>query len=208
MTQWKTSQVSCPACCEIGSFKMCTSIDLEESPSLKEDIFSRKLFHFSCPNCGEDIMVAYNCTLTDEKNKLIIALITDKTEPFETSKLLVEGYRLRIVHSINEFAEKAALAEDDVDDKVIELYKLMLEDQFEEERSGSEILGIYYGGRNFDEDSLLFYIITGNAENCRATLSMQTYRAIEAQFKDKREKYENDCEINKEWAIDVLQNGL
>lgn len=208
MTQWKTSQVSCPACCEIGNFKMCTSIDLEESPSLKEDIFSRELFHFSCPNCGEDIMVAYNCTLTDTENKLILALITDNDEEFESSRLMVDGYRLRIVHSINEFAEKAALSEDTIDDKVIELYKIMLEDQFEEERSGAEILGIYYGGRNFDDDTILFYIITGNAENCRATLSMDTYRAIEAQFAKNSEKYNNDCEINKDWAINVLQNGL
>ncbi len=208
MLQWKTSQVTCPACCETGDFKMCTSIDLKESPDLKDDIFSRELFHFSCPNCGEDIMVAYNCTLTDPENKQIIALITDNDETVEASKLLVDGYKLRIVRSINEFAEKVALSEDDIDDKVIELYKLMLEDQFEEERPGSEILGIYYGGRNFDDDTLLFYIITGNAENCRATLSMQTYRAIESQFAEKSDKYSSDCEINKDWAISVLQNGL
>ena len=208
MTQWTTSQVTCPACCESGTFRMCTSIDTAESPNLKDSIFSRELFRYTCSECGEEIMVAYNCTLTDPNEKRIVALITDGKENSDASKLLVDGYSLRIVRSINEFAEKAALCEDGIDDKVIELYKIMLEDQFEEERAGSEILGIYYGGRDFENDNILFYIITGNAENCRATLSMQTYHAIEKQFAAKSEKYINDCEINKDWAIKVLQNGL
>lgn len=205
MTKWTTSRVNCPACCEDGNFEICSQIDITENPELKQKIFSRELFRFTCPECGEKIIVAYDCTLIDSKNKFIISLVTSESDEEAASKLKIDGYQLRITHSVNQFTEKLALFEDNTDDKVIELYKLMLEAQYEDERPGAEILGIYYGGK--DDDNLLFYIITGDRENCRATLSMQTYRAIEEQFASAKDKYINDCEIDSDWAVAVLQSG-
>ena len=207
MTQQKNITVNCPACFEDSNFGIYSSIDVGQNPELKESIFNREIFKFRCPNCGEDILVAYDCTYTDPDNKYIIALLSD-TEQDSTSSLKVEGYTLRIVRSINEFVEKIALNEDEIDDKVIELYKIMLEDQFEDERHGSNILGIYYGGRNFENNSLLFFIITENSENCRASLSMQTYDAIANQFKESYEKYSDISEVNRLWAIGALQSGF
>ncbi len=207
MTKWTNTTVNCPACCEDGIFKTCPSIDIGENPELKPKIFNRELFRFTCPECGEKIIVAYDCTLVDNKNKYIIALVTNDADDDLESKLAVNGYQLRITRSINQFAEKLALLEDSIDDKVIELYKLMLERQYEDERPGAEILGIYYGGKDIEADNLLFYIITGDRENCRATLSMQTYKAIEEQFAAAKDKYSQDCEINSDWAIAVLQSG-
>lgn len=207
MTQQKNMIINCPACFEDSSFRIHSAIDAKENPELKESIFSRELFKFSCPNCGEEILVAYNCTYTDPENKYIVALISDD-EGGDDSNLKVEGHTLRIVRSINEFVEKIALVEDKIDDKVIELYKIMLEDQFEDERPGSKILGIFYGGRNFENNSLLFFIITENSENCRAHLSMQTYDAIEKQFAASAQKYAHISEVNKLWAIGALQTDF
>lgn len=207
MTQQKTITVNCPACFEDSSFRIYSSIDAGANPELKEGIFSRDLFKFSCPQCGEEILVAYDCTYTDPENKFIVALVSDEAQSTD-SIVKVDGHTLRIVHSINEFVEKIALCEDKIDDKVIELYKIMLEDQFEDERHGAKILGIFYGGRNFEENSLLFFIITENAENCRATLSIETYDAIAKQFKESAEKYAHVCEVNRLWAIGALQSGF
>lgn len=207
MTQQKSIIVNCPACFEDSSFNIYSSIDASQNPELKESIFNREIFKFRCPNCGEEILVAYDCTYTDHQGKYIVALVSD-TEQDSQSVVKVEGYTLRIVRSINEFVEKIALVEDKIDDKVIELYKIMLEDQFEDERPGAKILGIYYGGRNFQDNSLLFFIITENAENCRATLSMQTYEAIANQFRESYEKFADISEVNRLWAIGALQSGF
>jgi len=207
MTQQKTITVNCPACFEDGNFRIYSSIDTSETPAIKEDIFSREIFKFTCPSCGEEILVAYDCTYTDPDNKYIIALVSGM-EQESTSALMVEGHTLRIVTSINEFVEKIALCEDKIDDKVVELYKIMLEDQFEDERPGSKILGIFYGGRDFENNSLMFFIITENAENCRAMLSMQTYEAIANQFSASAEKFAECSEVNRDWAIGVLQSGF
>lgn len=206
MTQQKNMIVNCPACLEDSNFRIYSSINTEENPEIKENIFNREIFKFRCPHCGEEILVAYDCTYTDTESKYIVALLSDSVECDDNIR--VEGYTLRIVRSINEFVEKIALVEDKIDDKVIELYKIMLEDQFEDERPGAKILGIYYGGRNFENNTLLFFIITENAENCRATLSMDTYNAIERQFEASAQKYADISEINKTWAIGALQSDF
>jgi hypothetical protein len=54
----------------------------------------------------------------------------------------------------------------------------------------------------------VFFIITENAENCRAVLSMQTYDAIANQFKESAEKFSDTSEVNRDWAIGVLQSGF
>lgn len=207
MTQQKAITVNCPACFEDSTFKIYSSVDISENPELKKSIFDRSIFKFSCPLCGEEILVSYDCTYTDSENKYIIALVSEANET-NTSILSVEGFALRIVHSINEFVEKIALLEDGIDDKVIELYKIMLEDQFEDERPGSKILGIYYSGRDFEANNLSFFIITENSPNCHAVLSMQVYEAIETQFRDSAEKFADHSEINRLWAIGVLQSGF
>ncbi len=207
MTQQKNITVNCPACFEDRAFRIYSSIDVSKNPGLKEDIFSREIFKFTCPMCGEEILVAYDCTYTDPDNKYIIALVSGMAQE-NKSALKVEGHTLRIVTSINEFVEKIALCEDGIDDKVVELYKIMLEDQFEDERPGSKILGIFYGGRDFENNNLMFFIITENAENCRAMLSMQTYEAITNQFRASADKFDDTSEINRDWAIGALQGGF
>lgn len=206
MTQQKIITVNCPACLEDSNFKIFSHIDGTQNPELKEQIFSREIFKFACPKCGEEILVAYDCTFTDTEGKYVVALVSDTEET--SSNLMVDGHKLRIVRTINEFVEKIAAFEDEIDDKVIELYKIMLEDQFEDERPDAKILGIYYGGRDFAQNSLLFFVITENAENCRAYLSIETYEAIEKQFAAASEKYADASEINRLWAIGVLQDGF
>lgn len=204
MTQEKTITVTCPACCEEGSFRTYPFVDVEKDPDLKDSIFNRDLFRFNCPECGEEILVSYGCTYLDKENEFVVVLAPDEEAPI----IEAEGYTLRIVRSINEFVEKIALMEDGLDDRVTELYKIMLEDQFEEERQGSEILGIYYGGQNLDDKSLMFFIITGNAENVRAMLSFDTYQTISKQFEEYPEMTKNTSEINRLWAIGTLQSGF
>ncbi len=206
MTRKEIKTVTCPACVEEAPFEICTVIDVCENPELKEALFSRELFRFHCPNCGEEILTAYDCRLIDSEKSAVIALVTDKDAvPAEYSPE-VEGCTLRVVRTINELAEKAAQLEDGVDDRVTELYKIMLEDQYAEEHPNAEILGIYYSGKNAEDGSVNFYIITGNDMNCRASLSADAYEAVKGQLAGICGG--NSCEINREWAIGALQGGF
>ena len=200
----KTISVTCPACLEEGIFKTTPFIDASLDSEIKESIFSRDIFRFSCKECGEEILVSYECTYLDKDNSFVVALMPENGDlSIETT-----GYTVRIVRTINEFVEKIASLEDGIDDRVIELYKIMLEDQFEEERPNAEIIGIYYGGQNLDDKSLMFFIITASSENVRAMLSFDTYQAISKQFENYPEMDKNETEINRLWAIKTLQSGF
>ena len=158
MEKQKTISVTCPACLEEGIFKTVPFIDATIDPEIKESIYNRDIFRFRCAECGEEILVSYECTYLDKENNFIVSLIPENDDlAIETT-----GYTVRVVRTINEFVEKLALMEDGIDDRVIELYKIMLEDQFEEDRPSAEIIGIYYGGQNLSDKSLMFFIITSN----------------------------------------------
>ncbi len=200
----QTMRITCPACLTEQNFRICPNIDVQSDPEIKESIFNRDIFRFICPECGEEILVAYNCTYLDRDNRFMVALVTEG----DAASVTTADYNLRIVRSINEFVEKIALMEDGIDDRIVELYKIMLEDQFEEERQGTELLGIYYGGQDFEKKQLIFYIITGNAENVRAILSFDTYEAISKQFDENPEMAKPCSEINRLWAIGTLQSGF
>ncbi len=205
MAKDKSMSVCCPACLEEGTFNICDFWETSENPDIKEHIFSRDIFRYSCSECGEEILVAYDCTYLDKEHNFMIMLLTEKSDDtiVETTE-----YNLRVVRTINEFVEKIALIEDDVDDRIVELYKIMLEDQFEDERPGAKILGIYYGGKDEDGKNLVFFIITENAQNCRAHLSLDVYDAISRQFKDSAARFGDTSEVGRDWAIGVLQNSF
>ncbi len=205
MAKDKSMPICCPACLEEGTFKICDFWDSALDPDIKERIFSRDIFRYSCPECGEEILVAYNCTYLDKEHNFMVMLLTEKDDDttIETTE-----YNLRVVRTINDFVEKIALIEDDIDDRIVEFYKIMLEDQFEDERPNAKILGIYYGGKSEDEKSLVFFIITENAPNCRAHLSFDVYEAISRQFKESADKFGDTSEVGRDWAIGVLQNSF
>lgn len=207
MTTLKKMSVTCPACVEEAEFEIHTVIDVCENPELKEKLFSRELFKFSCPNCGEEILAAYDCKWIDKDKRAVVVLLTEKDEMPEERSLKIEGYTLRVVRSINELAEKVALLEDGTSDRVIELYKIMLEDQYIEEHPNAEVLGIYYSGTDAENGSVNFYIITGNEQNCRASLSADAYAAVEKQL-ESMSGDEGFCEINRDWAIGALKSGF
>ena len=209
MTETLKINVCCPACGEDGKLNQYKIIDINKNPELREEIFSRKIFNYTCENCGKTIMVAYNCLYFDEENKKMIYLLTDDELNDENiNKYKLSGMSLRIVKTINGFIEKIAMLEDGIDDRVIELYKLLFEEQFEEQRPTSELMNVFYAGRNTKDDKLHFYFITADGENCETTLSLETYRNLYEHFISTTFAKDDYAEIDAEWAIDALQGGV
>ncbi len=209
MTESLKIDVCCPSCGKNGVLNQCKLIDINKNPELRSKIFSRDIFNYTCKNCGEKILVAYNCMFFDEENKNIIYLNTDESDYEENlNKYKLSGYSLRIVRTINGFIEKIAMLEDGVDDRVIELYKLLFEEQFEEQKPELELISIFYAGRNLNDDKLHFYFITDNGENCETTLSLDTYRNLYEHFISTKFASDDFAEIDAEWALDALQGGV
>lgn len=209
MTETDIVNICCPACVETGQFKRYRKIDINKNPELREKIFSRDIFIFKCPECGEEILVSYNTIYFDEENKYIICLVPEGEDVGDDyGKYRLEGYTLRIVRSINNFIEKIAMLEDGVDDRVIELYKLLFEEQFEEQRPHSRLLDVFYAGRNINDDRLHFFFIADDNENCETTLGLDTYRNLYEHFISTKFADDNYAEINSDWALDAVSGGV
>lgn len=209
MTEALNTNVTCPSCGKDGILTRNTLIDINKNPELRDKIFSREIFNYTCKSCGEKILVAYNCMYYDEENKKIIYLNTDNNTSDENiNKYKLNGFSLRVVRTINAFIEKIAMLEDGVDDRVIELYKLLFEEQFEEQRPYSELINVFYAGRNINDDKLHFYFITDDGDNCETTLSLETYRNLYEHFISTRFAADDFAEIDAEWAVDALKAGV
>ena len=127
--------------------------------------------------------------------------------PSLIDSISAEDYSIRIVQTINDFIEKIALFEDGIDDRVCELCKLFLEESYEEQNN-AELLAAYYSGRDMENENLHFYLIGDDAGNCETTLSMQSYRNILEVFSGSQFDIKTEMEINSEWALLALKNGI
>ena len=208
MTETLVVNICCPACVETGQFTQYEKIDINNNPELREKIFSREIFKFKCPECGEEILVAYSTIYFDEENNYIICLLPEETTSEDFNKYSLEGYNFRIVRTINNFIEKIAMLEDGIDDRVIELYKLLFEEQFEEQHPQSRLLDVFYAGRNTIDDKLHFFFIADNNENCETTLGLETYRNLYEHFISTKFAEDNFAEINSDWALDAISGGV
>ena len=208
MTETSVVNICCPGCVETGQFTKYKKIDINQNPELREKIFSREIFKFKCPECSEEILVAYSTIYFDNENNHVICLLPEDGAEEDFLKYTLDGYNLRIVRTINNFIEKIAMLEDGIDDRVIELYKLLFEEQFEEQRPHSKLIDVYYAGRNTVDDKLHFFFIADDNENCETTLSLDTYRNLYEHFISTKFAEDNFAEINADWAMDAISGGV
>ncbi len=206
MEKFSILGVTCPSCQRDGEFKRYETINITQAPALREEIMNRNIFTYICPHCGEKIVVSYDCVYLDTENKHCIALIASDI-PHNIEGVSVKEYTVRIVHSVNDFIEKIALFEDGIDDRVCELCKLFLGESYEEQNN-AELLAAYYSGRDTENDNLHFFLIGDEAGNCETTLSMQSYRNILEIFENSRFDNKSETEIDSDWALITLKNGI
>lgn len=206
MLKSKITAVTCPNCGKNGEFNQYNVINITENPSARDRIMSREIFSYTCPFCGEKILVSYDCIYLDTENKYCTALIENEI-PSVVKNISTRDFTVRIVHSINEFIEKIALLEDGIDDRVCELCKLFLEESYEEQNN-AELLAAYFIGKDIENETLHFYLIGDDAGNCETTLSLQSYRNILEYFSNSEFDKKEETEINSEWALLALKNGI
>lgn len=117
-----------------------SSITVKDSPDLKADLLSGRINMFKCPSCSHFGLMPNPMLYNDEDKKLMISFSPTndpvlKQQLFEnvekSSKESDElekyaGYNLRFVTDYNELLEKVLIFDNDLNDKTIEVIKLMI----------------------------------------------------------------------------------
>lgn len=132
-------EIKCPACATLSEMTLWQSITADDSPDLKDDLLKGKVNIFRCENCQQVALVPEPLLYTDAKQKLMISFSPCEKDArdglFEKIKETsrnsgemdsLDGYNLRFVTEYNELLEKILIFDNGLNDKVIEVIKLLV----------------------------------------------------------------------------------
>lgn len=159
--------LKCPKCGQMSDITVWNSITVKDSPDLKEDLLHGKVNVFRCASCAQVGLMPTPLLYHDEDMKLMISFspcndplmehqLFDniKKSSHESDELeKLEGYNLRFVTDYNELLEKILIFDAGLNDKAIEVIKLMILSQDIEK---SQQRTCRFG--KFSEDKLEFMV--------------------------------------------------
>lgn len=191
MSMPSTNRVVCPQCQHEQEFIVWQSMNVTLDPELKEQLLRGELNAFTCEKCGEKTPVHYDTLYHDMRAGLMLFLTHGDGQPGEDfiqlQSLMGKGvvlYRCRLVRNRNELIEKILIFDAGLDDRMVEVFKLMLGHHLSEQgRNVDELLFRGFGTTEEGgegEKHIGFVIISGDeVENISVPLSAYEGVALE-----------------------------
>ena len=107
-------------------------------PDQRESIIDDSIMTYTCPHCGEKTFLKHPLTYIDPVHHFIVQYGQDKEQFFHgveqiRTTPLYKDYIFRYTDSWLSFKEKIMILENDRDDRLMELYKLALKNELDEE---------------------------------------------------------------------------
>lgn len=130
--------IVCPHCQEEIIYPALDHINIDQTPEFRVKIQDLSCFRTECPNCGEKILVEQSCLYHDMQNRFMVWLWLENQPVPQIA--FDATYTLRLTDSMNTFREKINLLESGLDDRVIELMKLLLYMQLNHDLDVVELL--------------------------------------------------------------------
>ena len=119
----------CTNCREESRVEAYRSININETPELKEKVMDGSLFTWECPHCGRINLLQEPVLYHDPSRNLMIWLSGNDSLPQERISALfasdegLRGYTARLVDSIGDLIEKVKIFEAGLDDVIVEMCK-------------------------------------------------------------------------------------
>lgn len=107
-------------------------------PDQRESIIDDSIMTYTCPHCGEKTFLKHSLTYIDPVHHFIVMYGQDKEQFFHGVEQLrttpiYQDYIFRYTDSWLSFKEKIMILENNRDDRLMELYKLALKNELNEE---------------------------------------------------------------------------
>ena len=144
--------VRCPQCGQMSDVTVWDMITVKDSADLKQDLLRGRINMFQCPSCAHTALMPTPMLYQDDEKRLLISF-SPCNDPLVKGQLYdnvckaskdsgelkqFEGYNLRFVTDYNEILEKILIFDNNLNDKTIEVLKLMILSQ-DLEKSGDRI---------------------------------------------------------------------
>lgn len=217
MSRQQEVDITCPGCGFTGRFVIWDSVNNVLSPEAAQKLIDGSLFLYECPNCGEKNQVFYACLYHDMEHRAMVQLVSDTEESvkkaFETYEKLMgdgivkeinfdSGYKHRLVTDINSLREKASILRDELDDRAVELMKLIvLAGNADNDQIPSGATAYYVC---LDEGSDLVLEFVSDEGAVSASVGREMYDSLaelvrERELEDKGLRF-----IDSQWAYELL----
>jgi ribosomal protein S27E len=146
MSSHETIQVTCPNCRHEQAFEHWHSVNITLHPELRERVLSGELFTLACAKCGEETTVQKALLYNDMERGFMICLSPTEPPALPSSGMAdMAKVRLRRVETPAHLSEKIRIFEDGLDDRLIEIQKILVADLLREELR-DEPLALLYDG--------------------------------------------------------------
>lgn len=132
--------ITCPHCQAETDHKVLDHINIDRNPELRAKVQDLSCFRVQCPNCGETVLAVHPCLYHDMANQFMVWLWSEEGEAPHAQFDPLAGYTLRRVDSLNAFREKINVLECGLDDRAVEIMKLLLFTQLNRDLDVVELL--------------------------------------------------------------------
>lgn len=211
--------ITCPDCGMEGEFVIWQSINTQLDPQAKTDLLSGQLFAYTCPHCKSVHNIYYDLLYHQMENELMIHYassdenVAEAIETFEemASGDLIPGissmgmnYTFRVVYSQNQLREKAYIFDMGLDDRAVELMKVMIVTKLSETNSDVEIEEMFLEITENQPERFAIRLSNGNWGS--TGFSQEMYNAIKNEMIDPEDDGKREYIVNMHWAIEKLKN--
>jgi len=184
----------CPQCGSCVTSEIYTYVSAAEEPPSTQKILDTSLFRMKCSRCGRTEYNTGPLFYADENRKNFFAMgeNVDAAEMLENHISL--GYTVRCVPEIVDLCEKILIDQDDLDDRVVEMMKVM---------NAVILKGQAYDQMLYapDEDTVYFELIRDAASLGRIPFLQAMYDDLSERFQEDLKNEDDETEINAEWAM-------
>lgn len=132
--------IICPHCQAETDHKVLDHINIDRNPELRAKVQDLSCFRVQCPNCGETALAVHPCLYHDMANQFMVWLWPEEGQAPRAQFDPLAGYTLRRVDSLNAFREKINVLECGLDDRAVEMMKLLLFAQLNRDLDVVELL--------------------------------------------------------------------
>ena len=119
------STATCPHCGKESERRALTSINIDQNPEMRGKVQDLSCFRWECPNCGVTSLVVDPCLYHDMSNQFMVWLSPEDKQPENADFEPLSGYTMRYVADLNTFREKITILERGLDDRAVEIMKLI-----------------------------------------------------------------------------------
>ena len=208
--------ITCPACGETVQAPVYTSVNVTANPAHKRGVLDGELFTCTCPICGQETRLVYPFLYHDMQKRVMLYFcpegfdvdLEELNEQMEyDSPFGGSGYTLRNCVSYEMLLEKIRIFDMELDDRVVELCKLVLMDELAEEHPELDVKRALIDVRG---EQIYIAFIDVDGDVFAIELPDDVYNRIYDLYFDVVEEYTDEgfALIDSDWAVQTARYAL